>query len=50
MACTTITDETVKIPGEKQDVGPDVETSLGQQDTEQVDEPSPTQEEVVLEK
>jgi hypothetical protein len=43
-------DETVKIPDEKQDVGPDVEISLGQQVIEQDDEPSPNQEEVVLEK
>jgi hypothetical protein len=50
MGGNTVVDETVKVPGEKQDVGPDVETSLGQQDTEQVEEPSPTQEEVVLEK
>jgi hypothetical protein len=43
-------DETVKIPEEKQDVGPDVETSLGQHDMAQNDEPSLNQEEVVFEK
>jgi hypothetical protein len=46
----TTFDETVKIPDEKQDVGPDDETSLGQQVMEHDDEPSPNQEEVVLEK
>jgi hypothetical protein len=50
MVGNTIVDETVKIPGEKQDVEPDVETSVGQQVTEQIDEPSLTQDEVILEK
>jgi hypothetical protein len=44
-----ISDETVKIPEEKQDVGPDVETSLGQQEMEEDDEPSPNQEDVIVE-
>jgi hypothetical protein len=50
MAGNIIVVETAKIPGDKQNVVPDVETSLGQQDMEQDVEPSLNQEEVVLEK
>jgi hypothetical protein len=49
MVGNLISDETIKIPEKKEDVGPNVETSLSQQDMEQDDEPSPNQEDVIVE-